>query len=418
MTVTRGPLLTVSLGIAVFTIAGCGAEETTSPQANSTEQETEVEDPAAGASEDTVEGSVVDSSDEPTPVEEQPASAAYNFSDVSPIVQAFIDEQDLNGAGLIVVHRDDGIIHHDHWGDFEPDRISLIASSSKMITAGVLLRLDDDGLLDLDAPVADVVEWGAANPDITPAQLISNSSGLVGLLPNPLYGPYLCQYVAAGTLQACAERIFTTGDDDDDIAAPDSEYRYGGAQWQVAGGVAEAASEKSWAQLIDEIYVQPCGLDALSFNNHFGQLAGDPFKYPDAFAADPSNLSPSDNPNMEGGAYITTGDYGALLLMHLRSGMCGDVRVLSEDAVDRMHADRIAVAYDGDAWNPDTGYGMGWWVDRETGRISDGGAYGSVPWLDLDDGYGAYLVVEADSATGNALADQLYALIESAVTGR
>ena len=60
---------------------------------------------------------------------------------------------------------------------------------------------------------------------------------------------------------------------------------------------------------------------------------------------------------------------------------------------------------------------MGWWVDRETGRISDGGLYGSVPWLDLEDGYGAYLVVEADSGTGNALAGLLYDVVEAAVTG-
>ena len=60
---------------------------------------------------------------------------------------------------------------------------------------------------------------------------------------------------------------------------------------------------------------------------------------------------------------------------------------------------------------------MGWWVDRENGRITDGGLYGSVPWLDLEDGYGAYLVVEADSRTGNAPAGLLYDVVEAAVTG-
>ena len=70
-----------------------------------------------------------------------------------------------------------------------------------------------------------------------------------------------------------------------------------------------------------------------------------------------------------------------------------------------------------EAWDPETGYGMGWWIDRVSGYISDGGAYGTVPWLDLEDGYGAYLVVEATSQTGNALADQLYDVVEAAVTG-
>ena len=74
-----------------------------------------------------------------------------------------------------------------------------------MITAGVLLRLADDGLLDLDAPIADAVAWGSGNPDITPAQLVSNSSGLVGLGPEPTYAPYLCQFLPDNELEACGE---------------------------------------------------------------------------------------------------------------------------------------------------------------------------------------------------------------------
>ena len=102
--------------------------------------------------------------------------------------------------------------------------------------------------------------------------------------------------------------------------------------------------------------------------------------------------------------------------MHLRGGRCGAEQVLSEAALDRLHADRIAEAYDGSA-GVDTGYGMGWWIDRSTGRLSDAGAYGSVPWLDLDDGYGVYLVVESDATTGNELARMLYEPIEAAITG-
>ena len=37
-------------------------------------------------------------------------------------------EQGLNGAGLIVVDEEDGVVHEEYWGEFEADRISLIAS--------------------------------------------------------------------------------------------------------------------------------------------------------------------------------------------------------------------------------------------------------------------------------------------------
>lgn len=339
---------------------------------------------------------------------------AYDFSAVGPIVQAFVDERGLNGAGLVVVDREDGIVHEEFWGGFAPDRVSLVASSSKMVTAGVLLRLQDDGLLDIDAPISTYLDWGSGNPDVTVAQLLSNSSGLVGLLPNPAYGPYVCQFMATGTLAGCGEQIFTTPDDDADVIAPDSEFRYGGAQWQVAGAVAEAVTGQPWAQLIDEIYVQPCGLDRLAFNNHFTQLGTVGFDYPDAFGGDPGTLVATENPNMEGGMFTDADDYAALLLMHLRGGECEGGRVLSQAALDTMHADRIGEVYGGEAL-PGTGYGMGWWVDRATGRINDPGAYGSVPWLDLADGYGAFLVIEADTATGGELAGRLYDAIDAAM---
>lgn len=324
-----------------------------------------------------------------------------DFSTIGPLVQAFVDEHGLNGAGLVVVDREDGIVHEQYWGEFDADRVSFIASSSKMLTAGVLVRLADQGLLDLDAPVAEAVDWGAGNPDITPAQLVSNSSGLVGLFPEPAYRPYLCQFLPTGDIEDCAELIFETPDDDADLAAPDTEFRYGGAQWQVAGALAEAVSGKTWAELVDETYVEPCGVDSLGYNNHFSRSAG--FDYP---AFGPSELPPTDNPNMEGGAYIDPPDYGRLLLMHLRGGRCDGGQVLEPASVDLTHTDRTLTAYDDAAAAP--GYAMGWWVNRATGRISDPGAYGAVPWLDVELGYGAYLVIEASGDLGA----QLSAVIE------
>ena len=337
----------------------------------------------------------------------------YDFAAVGPIVEATIEEHDLDGAALVVVQRDDGVVHEQYWGDFAPDRVSLIASSSKMVVAGVLLRLADQGLIDLDAPVADAVEWGSGNPAITPAQLVSNSSGLVGLGPNPGYPPYVCQFLPSGTLQDCASSIFTTTGDDADVIAPDTEFRYGGAQWQVAGAVAEAVTGRSWAELIDETYVEPCGVDSLGFNNHWAQI-GAGFDYPAAFAADPSTLDATENPNLEGGAYVAPPDYAHLLLMLLREGRCDDTQVLSPAAVERMLADRIGEVYGGSDIDGN-GYGLGWFVDRSTGRRTDPGAYGSVAWLDVDAGHGAFLLIEGTGGVGNDLAKALFDPVADAV---
>ena len=379
-----------------------------------------------------------------------------DFDEVGTTMDAYVADHDLTGAGLVVVDPDEGIVYEHYVGEeFGPDHLSLIASSSKMITAGVLMRLHDQGVLDVDAPVADAVDWpgAAANPEITPAQLVSNSSGLVGLLPNPTFVPYLCQYLIAGTLTECGQRIFTTPEDDAEIVPPDTEYRYGGGQWQVAGAVAEVASGRSWAELVDETYVQPCGLESLAYNNHFAQAVstGGPFDYPTGFAGDPANLQPTENPNMEGGAYVSPRDYAELVRMHLRGGLCDGGRVLSEESVQRMHSDRVVRTYDadlgpdsdddsdgeasetGDASSTTTteptdvegdpgtstefryvGYGLGWWVGDDD-IIEDAGAYGAVPWIDLGRGYGAYLVVEATSSKGRDLARAIRPVIAAEV---
>ncbi|MEO1056243.1 MAG: serine hydrolase domain-containing protein [Actinomycetota bacterium] len=342
------------------------------------------------------------------------AHGQYDFTAIDPVVAGFVEQQGLDGAGLIVAHRDDGVIYQEHWGEFDEDRVSFIASSSKMIAAGVLLALDDRGLLDIDAPIAEVVEWGGAQPAITPAQLVSNSSGLVGLIRDLVYPTHRCQFESAGTLQGCAESIFTSDLDDGAVVPADTEFRYGGGQWQVAGGVAEAVSGMTWEELIDEVYVEPCGLEALGFNNHFERTIG--LLNPDGL--DPLLLPATENPNIEGGAYVTTGDYGKLLLMLLRDGRCDDEQVLSPDAIEYMLADRVAAAYGGDADRPELGYGLGWWVDRSTGRRTDPGAYGSVAWLDADREYGAFFVIEANQAVSDSVMPDLYALIDEAVAAR
>lgn len=339
-----------------------------------------------------------------------------DFTAVTEAVEEIVGSRGLGGAGLIVVHENAGVIYEEYFGAFSAERISLIASSSKMISAGVLLRLQDDGLLDLNAPIEDIVDWASGNPDMTAAQLISSSSGLVGLWPDLAYAPYRCQWVPTGTLQACGATIFNSTADDADQAPPDTEFRYGGAQWQLAGAVAEAVSGKSWDQLIEEIYVEPCGLDSLGYVS-LGAVSTGPKAYPVAFGGDPDSVTSSANPSIGGGAHITASDYGKLLLMQLRGGWCGSNQVLSPAALDTMHTDRIAEVYDGNAEARDTGYGMGWWIDRGTGRLRDPGLWGAVSWLDLEGRYGVYLVIEDRMSAGTVIKRRIERLIDEAVTG-
>jgi CubicO group peptidase (beta-lactamase class C family) len=361
----------------------------------------------SGSSDD---GAVGSTTAPPTTVAATTTTAAPDpndprFEEVKARIGELVEENDLNGAGFVIFDREAGIIYEDYWGEFDEDHVSYLASNSKMVTAGVLSRLEDQGLLDLDAPIVDYVDWATDNPDITAAQLLSHSSGLVGLLPDLLYSPYLCQ-LSGDDLTECGKQVFNTPDDDADVVPPDTEFRYGGGQWQVAGAIAETVSGKSWDELIQETYVEPCGLTTLGYNNHWVQALG--VDYP--FDLDPADLEPTDNPHMEGGVYTNVRDYTTLMLMHLRGGECPNGRVLSEEAVKKAHTDRLGDVENGS----DTGYGIGWWIDEASGRVYNNGAYGAVAWLDEAKGYGAYLVIESNSNVGQAIAAELYDPVEAA----
>ena len=104
----------------------------------------------------------------------------YDFSAASEIIQDYVDENGLNGASFIVVDRDAGVVHQEHFGELGPERVAILGPLSEPISVGIVLSLHDDGLLDVDAPVADVVAWGSGMPEVTLAQLLSHSSGMLG----------------------------------------------------------------------------------------------------------------------------------------------------------------------------------------------------------------------------------------------
>ena len=99
-----------------------------------------------------------------------------SFDQVSQTIKTFVDRNQLNGAGFVVVDRDRGVIYHNHWGEFSPDRISLIASTSKVISAGVLVHLHDQGILNLEAPIGQVIDYAGRLGGITPCLLYTSPS--------------------------------------------------------------------------------------------------------------------------------------------------------------------------------------------------------------------------------------------------
>ncbi len=77
------------------------------------------------------------------------------------------------------------------------------------------MALNDDDTLDFDVerPIGDYLPWEGVYADITIVQLLSNTSGIPGLVslvlggPN---GPHSCQLDPDTLIELCAEIIYST----------------------------------------------------------------------------------------------------------------------------------------------------------------------------------------------------------------
>lgn len=296
----------------------------------------------------------------------------------------------LDGISYVTVDREQGVIHEAAFGDHDLDIVVLLASTSKMPVASLLMAVTEDPAVDYDveATVADYLPWMGVYGDRTSVQMVSNTSGIPGLRLLNDYGVHQCQYLPLGSLEQCGQLI-------DQNLLPDTQpagtvFDYGGSQWQLAGTALEQAANATWNQLFDEYIAGPCELDVFTFGNPWANLG--------AWNGSPDSLIGLDNPNIEGGAISNMSDYSKILLMHLREGRCGNEQVLSPEAVDFMREDR-----GGEFGTP---YGMGWWIlpDAAGGNSAvyyDPGFFGAVSWIDAERGIGGYVAVDdysSDSA--------------------
>ena len=65
-----------------------------------------------------------------------------------------------------------------------------------------------------------------------------------------------------------------------------------------------------------------------------------------------------------------------------------------------------------------SGYGLGLWIIRdEPGVVSDGGAYGAMPWLDVERGYGVMIILEADSSYGGPMMQRTKRVLDNIFDG-
>ncbi|MGH4031332.1 serine hydrolase [Actinomycetota bacterium Odt1-20B] len=266
------------------------------------------------------------------------------------------------GAVLGIARGDDtataacGVLNKDTGAQVTEDSLFQIGSLTKVWTTTLVMQLVDEGRLDLDAPVADVLpELRLSDPavakQVTMRHLLTHTSGIDGDV-----------FTDTGRGDDCLERFV----DHLDTAAAQihpmgATFSYCNSGFVLAGRVIEKLTGTSWDDALRERLCAPLGLthtvtlpeEALRFAAAMGHAAQG--------GQDPRPVAAWGLPRSAGPAGLITAraaDVLAFARLHLAGGTAADgTRVLSQQAVRAMtekQVDLPDVHSLGDSW------GLGW----------------------------------------------------------
>ncbi len=254
--------------------------------------------------------------------------------------------------------------------DFTENTKERIASSSKWLSAALVMSFVDEGKLSLDDTVGKFLPVMTTNGKggISIWQCLSHLTG-----------------IQTGTLKESLEAMKNISSMDEAMeqlaklpmeGRPGKVFHYSNAGLQIAAAVIEKISGKDFETLFAERIARPCGM----LHTDFGH----------AKPALPA-----------GGAWSTADDYIKFLSMILNEGQINGRQVLSKKAITEMQQNRIAkdatIGYSpAEAGN--WGYGFGEWimdgssVNQRSNAVSSPGLFGSFPWINLSQQYAGFLL--------------------------
>jgi CubicO group peptidase (beta-lactamase class C family)/D-alanyl-D-alanine dipeptidase len=205
----------------------------------------------------------------PVAVQAEPAADLRAVAaTVEDAVRAQIEDKAVPSIAVALVDRDGGVIWSGAWGSSDaagttpatPATLYRAGSVSKLFTDVAIMRLVEQGKVDLDAPVTRYLpDFRPASPfggAITLRQLMTHRSGLVREPPRGHY------FDDAATGQADAVASLNASSL---VAAPGSITKYSNAGIAVVGEVVARVTGKPFQAAIQEMVLRPLGMTASGF---------------------------------------------------------------------------------------------------------------------------------------------------------
>ncbi|MGW2226676.1 serine hydrolase domain-containing protein [Streptomyces formicae] len=310
-----------------------------------------------------------------------------------------------------------GVLHAGTGVEVTTDSVFQSGSIAKIYTATLIMRLADEGQLDLDAPVKELLpEFETADAEatrtITTRQLLSHTSGLT------------CDFTYdAGRGDDCLARYVEAAEGVAMDCAPGTAISYSSLGYNVLGRIVEVLTGTTWDRALKDRLFEPLGLErsmtlpeeALSYRVAMSHL-GEPGQYPEpapAWDLMPRSAGPY------GRVIVSAGDVARLAQMHLDGGTAADgTRILSTGAVEEMRRRVVDVP---DKWTVSSdGWGLGWTLydwDGVTGYGHDGAAIGQYGYLRVVPHAGVAVVLLTNGGGARELYGALFRELLAAFAG-
>lgn len=274
-----------------------------------------------------------------------------------------------------------GVLSNDTGVDATVHSLFQIGSITKVWTATLVMQLVDEKLLDLDAPVRNVLTDFALGDDdassaVTTRQLLSHVAGFEGDL-----------FTDTGTGDDCVEKYVATLADVGQLFTPGEQFSYNNAAFVVLGRIIEVLRDSPFDRVLRERLITPLGLShvatdasqAIMFRSAVGHLTAE-----DSADPVPAPVWSLVRSTVPAGAMLamTAEDLLGFTLAHIEGGLAADgTRILSAQSVQAMqhrHVDLPELGLMGKAW------GLGWSLyGWEGGPVigHDGGTIGQAAFL-------------------------------------
>lgn len=307
---------------------------------------------------------------------------------------------DPGPGGAEVVEAVHGVLSLSTGVEVTPDSLFQIGSITKVWTTTLLMQLADEGKLELDTPVVELVPGlRLADPELTASvtvrHLLTHTSGIGGDV-----------FADTGRGDDCVEQ-YVAGLADVAVTHPlGATQSYCNSGFVLAGRIVEVLTGMTWDAALEERLIRPLGLahtctlpeQALLRRAAVGHVRepGEP-PQPTTVWGLPRSIGPA------GLIVASARDVLAFARMHLNEGCAADgTRLLAADSVTAMREPQVDLP--GDEAYP-RAWGLGWALGEWDGRPvfgHDGGTIGQNACLRVlpEQGVAVALLMNGGETTG------------------